>query len=132
MREILFRAKSASRDNPEWVEGYYAFDGTHWIDRMSEEYPGHTESIPINPETLGQFTGLTDKNGVKIFDGDIITQHKDDWGQPPFIRIVFWSDETYSFRISSPLLDNGNNIDKNDVIEVIGNIYDNPELLGGE
>ena len=131
MREIRFRAKRVD-NNPRWVEGYYAFNGTHWIEYKSIERPGFWEVNRIDPETLGQFTGLYDKNGMRIFEGDIIAQHIDGWEHPPIIRTVFWSDEACSYKVSSPLFTWGKAIDaisKYDTIEVIGNIYDNPELL---
>ena len=118
MREILFRGKSASRDNPEWVEGYYAFDGTHWIERMSEEYPGHTESIPINPETLGQFTGFLDVNGKKIFEGDIVVSTSVNRLSNKPHTVSFENGYIYAVPERKP--------------QVVGNIYDNPELLSGE
>lgn len=123
MREILFRAKTAST-NPEWVEGYYTFDGTHWIDyKLSiERYEYDWVSSPINPNTLGQFTGIKDKNGVKIFEGDIVIA--------PFLvpkmtlKLVAnmeWNNRWWSFA------------DKlNNYCEIIGNFYDNPELLEQE
>lgn len=124
MREILFRAKTASTDNPEWVEGYYIFDGTHWIERMSEEYPDHTESILINPETLGEFIGRCDKNGKKMFEGDIIKAKMTDKYTIVFNGCSFMGEYT------SPITGITIRIDLlKDDWEVIGNIYDNPELL---
>lgn len=70
MREILFRGKRI--ENGEWIYGhYFKYDETHNV------VPDHYSSKPsgwhrVVPETVGQFTGLTDKNGVKIFEGDIL------------------------------------------------------------
>lgn len=80
--EILFRGKRV--DNGEWVEGYYASIGEyHYI------LTGRLELVPylgfehflVNPETIGQFTGLTDRNGVKIFEGDIVNYN----GEPGYV-----------------------------------------------
>ncbi len=119
MREILFRGK---RKNGEWVQGcYILWNGKHCIydDVIYYEFL---------PETIGQYTGLTDKNGTKIFEGDVIVYNDD-------VRYgVFWSESEHAFYIEGigyTDLDRLGNL-YGFLCEVIGNIHDNPELLKSE
>ena len=141
-REILFRGKR--KDNGEWIYGYYCvFNGMiHCIYTGYAEtdcgdiYPDYYE---VDPETVGQYTGLTDKNGVKIFEGDIV---KGTAYSATTIGVIVWIDEISSFgvrRVNAPnptAWENSSilrcvSLGKTDefAAEVIGNIYDNPELL---
>ena len=124
MREILFRGMR--KDTHEWAYGFYGeyFNGKKNIPCISiVDTHAIARSIcyEIIPETVGQYTGMKDKNGRRIFEGDIILPH----GYKPEACPVFYED--FCFRIDS-------NIcvlcvaDEED-IEVIGNIYDNPDLL---
>lgn len=127
MREILFRGKTT--DTGEWIEGYPFFTwGMAYISwGMSGERICATKVIP---KTIGQFTGLTDKNGVKIFEGDVVKYY-----QPYSKRweehIVLWDTNWASFG----MFEQGSAYCKESDwvkiqhIEVIGNIHDNPELL---
>ena len=85
----------------------------------------------VNPETIGQYTGLHDKNGKEIYEGDIVVDKEDE-----VMGEITWNEEEASFYFSI-LYENGTYEEEklNDwasVLEVIGNITDNPELLGGE
>lgn len=124
-REILFRGKRL--DNGKWVEGYLW--SRHTIGHTSP--CGNTDEIVIDPTTVGQYTGLTDKNGVKIFEGDIIRWI--DWKgavrespvryDPEWNRFCVWLNGAESMGVNQHLSED---------IEVIGSVHDNPELMGGE
>lgn len=129
MHEILFRGKRT--DNGEWVSGYYVrkkrpyfkdkgVNLEHFICRNLEIENGDCKQFVdtimtvhlVDPETIGQYIGLTDMNGRKIFDGDIVwNDYKEERG------IVQWDDDVDFDSIYG------------DELEIIGNIYDNPELL---
>lgn len=140
MREILFRAKHihALPQNEHldgtWVYGYLCDE--NYINTVDEdEYGGKfTSEMLIDPETVCQYIGLTDKNGRKIFEGDILFGEKyHDWGQGgeyvPDKCIIKWNEKRAAF---DPVYWwEGYNHDLK-CYEVIGNIFDNPELLKGD
>lgn len=130
MREILFRGKRV--ENGEWVYGgYYGIckitnkDGSFKYEHLLHQ-SNNEPLYMVDPETAGQCTGLTDNNGKRIFEGDIVTYVGE-------VCLVKWDDETAKF-----VLENENLVcDFEEVwcnrfksqIEVIGNIHDNPKLL---
>lgn len=128
MREILFRGKCI--DNGEWAYGYFVSqDKESYIFEQLEvdkgiDFGGYLDCCQmceVIPETVGQFTGLTDKNGEKIFEGDIVRAMMD-WGPAGMVEtmvdIGFKKYDGYRW-----------NYFDLDTIEVISNIHDNPELL---
>lgn len=116
MREILFRGKRT--DNGEWVYG----DVRHDYDGVPDCISDYCGSNPVVPETVGQYTGLTDKNGEKIFEGDIA---KADGA----VYVCCWNDCNYEFEFDNGAENFG--IVYAQEIEIIGNIHDDPELLKG-
>lgn len=134
MREILFRGKRL--DNGEWVEGYVMI---HDNDKATifRQHPGDggLEGFDVDSETVGQYTGLTDKNGKKIYEGDIVMgEDKLPWlidfdrntfvGKDENMEIYFTLFEQWGYDCR-----NGKHIPPSDRFEVVGNIHDNPELL---
>ena len=138
MREILFRAKTT--DKGKWVYGFVGQDtiigketylATIIRTKTDKLYGG--EWFEVIPETIGQFTGLIDKNGKKIFEEDIvkITYYSIPDYKETEIRAVTYDESEccyYPMRWKDycEICDSYTNIDE---IEVIGNIHDNPELL---
>ena len=140
-REILFKAKR--KDNGEWIQGYYyqIWQQGYILWGMINNMP---DMVEVNPDTLCQCTGLTDERGQKIWENDIL-RYSYDYDGSPFLKdgeeikyrvgAVFWSE----WRGSWAVCGRGNKkYTNNDVFkynrnpnrtEVIGNIFDNPELL---
>lgn len=151
MREILYRGKIQETEfqnipsgwgqqNGDWVEGLYyvrkdcVCNGYEYCECEGFDQCLISDSgrgdYPIDIDTLGQFTGLTDKNGTKIFEGDIVKESRD-------IGVVeFSTDEVWSCRCCNDKFDGAGFIGKSKYglmclseCEIIGNIFDNPELL---
>ena len=151
MREILFRAKRI--DNGEWAEGYLFDDGMAEVEHyfvgriVVEPYKGTAcddwditgiDFCEVNPETLCQYTGLKDKNGNQIWENDIVDA-SEEWRSAcgpaghnsPIIKVEWLEGLTGFDPFANYDCDCGVYIDANGC-EVIGNIFDNPELLKGE
>ena len=142
MRTILFRGKRV--DNGEWVYGYYYTQIiTHAGNKKSRDHFMRTEQnirYEVDPETVGQYTGLTDKNGKMIFEGDVAKAEHDNYYNPEheeepeysaWIGSIEYEEGYYQINTNCEYRPAINNI-RIKTIEVIGNIHDNPELLGGD
>lgn len=125
-REILFRGKR--KDNGEWAEVFYTIDTmireettylAHIISAVPKGIYDHN-SWEVIPETVGQYTGLTDKNGVKIFEGDIVKYGGVTYEISYIEKYARFAGRNGSCIFSSVPFG---------IVKVIGNIHDNPEML---
>ncbi len=128
---IKFRGKSA--DNVKWITGYYYHEcGNTYIveDRQSLSETSRNVPYVVIPETVGQFTGLFDKNGKEIYEGDIL--HTVTFGFEPeeYTAIILYDNCRFQLSNGRNLFYFGqSDLTKMDDTIVIGNIYDNPELI---
>ena len=146
-REILFRGKDLQEHNG-WLYGYFYKSDINKRERESGKAtlvftpncdtfiyaPEYHNSWMVKPETVGQYTGLTDKNGTRIFEGDIVKYKKT--GLNAFGKMETRETKSivkYNAPCFSPFeTDLYEDYVMPEETEVIGNIYDNPELLEGD
>lgn len=144
MREILFRAKTTKKISPihefneKWVEGnLIKSDGKYYIHplcnrvKMAGELGKIIIMHEVQPDTICQYTGLNDKNGCRIFEGDILEAHWDsDYPDDAVLHKVIWSENGFQ-SIENDSVDNHYlmKVDCDEYFEVVGNTFDNPELL---
>lgn len=124
----LFRGKR--KYNGEWVEGFYYkdlwSDNAHYIIYDGTDYE-------VIPETVGQYTGLTDNNGKRIFEGDVVEAYDDAYvnGFAEVKGKVFFNYGSFDINVEDVGYASLYAYETEN-IEVIGNIHDNPDLLKGE
>lgn len=156
-KTILFRGKRTT-GNKEWVYGYYVRANRHWHEYGVLEDWIITDVIqnggmfnvgrryPVDAKTVGQFTGLTDKNGKKIFEGDILRgfayPFRDGEGKHNYYAEVVWFENSSAFGLVTHKNPKSNVVGISEgnceymenwetfLWEIIGNIYDNKELIG--
>lgn len=154
-REIIFKAKTEmivrtynnGLDDGEWVQGYLRCDCGMWLIYQFEYDRADQVAYEVNPETICQWTGLKDRNGNKVWENDILKDFDDD-----MLMVVRWDNEEIRFVLDGygtkgAVMEYGYDENAggygvvdiygfddfyepiNAVSEVIGNIFDNPELL---
>ena len=130
MREILFRGKTVKE---QWAYGLLAHIGNAWY--ISNK-AGVATAYEVIPSTVGQYTGLKDKNGTKIFEGDIVQTNKFFLSVGLNAKYVIEYDVEIACFIGTMQKGNVKHFttfqNDSDQFEVIGNIHDNPELLNAE
>lgn len=137
MREILFRGQQRKKGEKvrldgSPVESSWFYGNGVLQSRGQSSIIYQTEPVfskhSVYSDTLGQYTGVTDKNGTKIFEGDIVTGY---FNHEKIVGYIFYGGNAQFFIQRDGIY--GIGLDNSDCwLEVIGNIYDNPELLGKE
>lgn len=134
MRDILFRGKRV--DNGEWIFGGYAkCNNRHYIlpdiDLIGKEWV--FKNVEVIPETVGQYIGLTDKNGKKIFEGDIVQYQPEYWCEPLQSVVEYcadkWNYPAFGLNDHNYAANGLQCVHEEGGCEVIGNIHDNRKLL---
>lgn len=123
MREILFRGKEKGSGGA-WVFGDLFHSKKPDLVFISNYDNDDYKEYNVIPETVGQYTGLEDRHGAKIIEGDIV-EYKDEYGQ-----ITYHESEAMFMIEFDTWLTDFDHITNND-IEKVGNIHDDPELLEG-
>lgn len=146
MREYLFRGKTKGYRDNGWVEGFLLKKPGISTTKYLIAIPNSGTAYEVDPETVGQYTGLTDKNGTKIFEGDIVdvaynieyvgvAKHR-----MGLFKVIFHKGCFMKKAIPNPQMSFYENAERaamyhfipSDETEIVGNIYDNPEFLGCE
>ena len=124
MREIKFRGKS--ENNGEWLYGGIEINVQKHFAIIYDERTPYDNEYSVIPESVGQYTGLNDKHGKEIYEGDVVQYHPE--ANAGVGRVVYEGSGFYVIDEFNGLLDDFATLG----IEVIGNITDNPELIEGE
>jgi uncharacterized phage protein (TIGR01671 family) len=126
MREYKFRGKR--KDNGEWVYGYYFIeerdieDGIIWRDipQIQQRYGDHFQYFDVDLATVGQYTGLKDKNGKEIYEGDVVRLFGGE-----YCRGYYEHDQTIVVKSAYDIVA----MEESENVQLLGNRWDNPELL---
>lgn len=114
-REIRFRGKHLNK----WIYGYLLKnidDNKYYISVSLDQF------YQVKEETIGQYTGLKDKNGVEVYEGDKV-MFDYEWTKPDEIGVVTWNKDTASFQIKGHIP--SSSMKRLDKMKVIGNVYEN-------